>query len=194
MYAMVCTRPDISNAIGVVSKYMANLGKEHWNAMKYVLRYLRGISDYYITFNSNSDSLCDFVDSYFAGDLDKRRSTSCYVFTLAIGSLSFMSKIQDIFPLSTTEVEYSAPSHACKEEIFPRGLLREIGRLHNSVPIFCDNQSAIHLATNPIYHSKTKHIDVKYHFVRQAICEGGVDLKKVHTQEIVQICLQNKCY
>ena len=59
-----------------------------------------------------------------------------------------------------------------------RGPLREIGRLQNNVPIFCDSQSAIHLATNHVYHSKTKHIDVKYHFVRQIISEGGVDLKK----------------
>jgi len=64
-----------------------------------------------------------------------------------------------------------------------KGLLREIGRLDNSVHVFCDSQSAIHLATNHVYHSKTKHIDVKYHFVRQAISEGGVDLKKVHTKE-----------
>ena len=62
-------------------------------------------------------------------------------------------------------------------------MLREIGRLQNSVPVFCDSQSAIHLATNPVYHSKTKHIDVNCHFVRQAISEGGVDLKKVHTKE-----------
>ena len=64
-----------------------------------------------------------------------------------------------------------------------KGLLREIGRLQNIVPIFCDSQSAIHLSTNPVYHSKTKHIDVNYHFLRQSIGEGGLDLKKVHTQE-----------
>ena len=62
------------------------------------------------------------------------------------------------------------------------------------MPVFCDSQSAIHLATNPVYHSKTKHIDVKYHFVRQAISEGGVDLKRFIFKKIVQICLQNQCY
>ena len=93
-----------------------------------------------------------------------------------------MSKLQDTVALSTTEVEYIATSHACKEAIWLRGLLREIGRLQNSVPIFCDSQSAIHLDINLVYHSKTKHIEVKYHFVRQAISEGGVDLKKVHTK------------
>ena len=68
MYAMVCTRPDISHVVGVVSKYMANPGKVHWNAVKWVLRYLIGTSDYCITFNNNNDYVCGFVDSYFAGD------------------------------------------------------------------------------------------------------------------------------
>ena len=121
--------------------------------------------------------------SYFAGDLDKRRCTSSYVFTLAGGAISWMSKLQETVALSTIEVEYIVSAHACKEVIWLRGMLREIGRLQNSVPALCDNQSAIHLATNLVYHSKTKHIDVKYHFVRQAIGEGGVDLKKVYTQE-----------
>ena len=89
-----------------------------------------------------------------------------------------MSKLQETVALSTIEAEYIVASHACKEAIWLKGLLGEIGRLQNSVPIFYDSQSAIHLATNPVYHSKTKHIDVKYHFVRQAISEGGVDLKK----------------
>jgi len=73
---------------------MANPGKEQWNAVKWVLRYLRGTCDYCITFNHKSDSICGFVDSYFAGDLDKRRSTSSYVFTLAGGAISWMSKLQ----------------------------------------------------------------------------------------------------
>ena len=88
MYAMVCTRPDISHAIGVVSKYMENLGKEHWNAVKWVLWYLRSTSDYCITFNNNNDHVCDFVVSDFTVDLDKRRSTSGYVFTLVGGAIS----------------------------------------------------------------------------------------------------------
>ena len=76
MYGRVCTRPDISHAVGVVSKYMENPGKEHWNVVKWVLRYLRGTSDYCITLSNNSDSVCSFVDSDFTGDLDERMSTS----------------------------------------------------------------------------------------------------------------------
>ena len=183
MYGLVCTSLDIAHAVDVVSKYKENLGKEHWNAVKWVLQYLRGISDYCITFNNNSEFVCGFVDLDFACDLDMRRSTSGFVFTLAGGAISWMSKLQEIVALSTKEAEYIAASHACKEAIWLKGLLGEIGRLQNSVPVFCDSQSAIHLDTNIVYHSKTKHIDVKYHFVRQAISEGGVDLKKVHTKE-----------
>ena len=88
MYAMVCTRPDISHAVGVVSRYMENPGKEHWVVVKWVLQYLRGTSDYCITYNRSSEFVCGYVDSDFAGDLDKRSSTSGYVFTLAGGAIS----------------------------------------------------------------------------------------------------------
>ena len=91
-----------------------------------------------------------FVDSDFAGDLDTIRSTSGYVVTLAGGAISWILNLQDIVSLSTTKVEYIVSSHAFKEEIWLRGLLREIGRLRNSVDVFCDNQSAIHLAPNPV--------------------------------------------
>ena len=88
MYAMVCTRPDISHAVGVVSKYMENPGREHWSAVKWVLRYLRGTSDYCITYDRSSEFVCGFFDPDFADDLDKRRSTSGYVFNLAGGAIS----------------------------------------------------------------------------------------------------------
>jgi hypothetical protein len=182
MYAMVSTRPNISHAVGVVSRYMENPGKEHWEVVKWVLRYLRGTSNYSITYDGSSDSICGYVDSYFAGDLDKRRSTSGYVFTLAGGPVSWMSKLQNIVALSTTEAEYMAASHACKEEIWLKGLLGEFGRMQDKVKVLCDSQSAIHLARNPSYHSKTKHISIKYHFVRQVVDEGGVALEKVHTK------------
>eukprot|EP00253_Pinus_taeda_P026819 PITA_26819 len=117
------------------------------------------------------------------GDLDKRRSTSGYVFTLAGGAISWMSKLQNIVALSTTEKEYVAASHACKEVIWLKGLFGEFGRLQDNIKLFCDSQSAIHLAKNPAYHNESKHILIKYHFVRQVITERGVSLEKVHTKE-----------
>eukprot|EP00253_Pinus_taeda_P024271 PITA_24271 len=156
MYAMVSTRPNISHAVGVVSRFMANPGKEHWQAVKWVLRYLRGTSDRCIVFSGSEGSVCGYVDADYAGDLDKRRSTTGYVFTLA---------------------------DASKEAIWLKRLLDEIGRKQEKVDVLCDSQSAIHLATNPAYHSRTKHIDVRYHFLRHVIDGGKVALKKVHTRE-----------
>jgi hypothetical protein len=183
MYAMVSTRPDISHAVGVVNGYMENTGKEHQAAVKSLLLYLRGTSDYFITYNSGYELVCGYVDSDFAGDLDKRRSTSGYVFTLAGGAISWMSNLHNIVALSTTEAEYVATSHACKEAVWLKGLFGEFGRTPDKVNLPCDSQSAIHLAKNPSYHSKIKHIPIKYHFVRKVIDERGVSLEKVHTKE-----------
>ena len=174
MYAMVCTRIDISQAVGVVSRYMENPGKEHWVAVKWVIQDLRGTSNCCITFDGCSDEVYGYVDSDFAGDLDKRKSTSGYVFTLAGGAISWMSKLQNNVASSTTETEYIASSHACKEEVWLKGLLGELRKVQNTIKVFCDSQSAIHLAKNPAYHSKTKQIPVKYHFVRHVVDEGGV--------------------
>ena len=87
MYAMVSTRPNISHAVGVVSRFMANPREEHWRAVKWVLRYLRGTSDHCISFDGREGSVCGYVDADYAGDLDKRRSTTGYVFTLVGGAI-----------------------------------------------------------------------------------------------------------
>eukprot|EP00253_Pinus_taeda_P006093 PITA_06093 len=169
LYAMVSTRPNISHAVGVVCRFMKNLGKEHWKVVKWVLRYLRGTSDHCIVFNGSEGSVCGYVDADYAGDLDKRRSTTGYVFTLAGGAICWMSKLQETIVLSTTEAKYIAASDASKEVIWLKGLLNEIGRTQEKVNVLCDTQSDIHLATNPAYHSTTKHIDVRYHFLRHVI-------------------------
>eukprot|EP00253_Pinus_taeda_P007470 PITA_07470 len=175
--------PNISHAFGVVSSFMANPGEEQWRAVKWVLRYLRGTSDHCIIFNGSEGSFCGYVDVDYAGDLDKRRSTTGYVFTLASGAISWMSKLQETVALSTTEAEYIVASDASKEAIWLKGLLDEIGRAHEKVNVLCDNQSVVHLATNPAYHNRTKHTDVRYHFLRHVLDGGKVALQKVHTRE-----------
>ena len=151
--------------------------------MKWVLQCLRGTSDHCIIFNGSEGSVCRYVDLDYAGDLDKRRSTTGYVFTLAGGAISWMSKLQETVVLSTTEAEYIVASDASKEAIWLKGLLEEIGRTRENVNVLYDSQSAIHLATNPAYHSRTKHIDVRYHFLRHVINGRKVALQKVHTWE-----------
>jgi len=127
-----------------------------------VLRYIKEISNQCITNNGSCDSLCGYVDSDFVGDLDKRRSASGYGFTLVGGTISWMSKLQSIVSLSTIEAEYIPISHACKEEIWLKGLLCGFGRMLDKVKVFCDSQSVIHLERNPFYHTKPWHIHAKY--------------------------------
>eukprot|EP00253_Pinus_taeda_P010288 PITA_10288 len=183
MYVMVSTRPDFLHAVGVLSRFMAKPGKEHWQAVKWVLRYLRGKSDHCIVFNGSEGLFYGYVDVDYAGDLEKGISTTSYVFTLAGGAISWMSKLQETIALSTTEAEYVPASDACKEEIWLKGLLDDIGRMQEKVNVLCDNQIAIHLAIKPTYHKRTKHVDVRYHFLRHVIDGTKVAIQKVHTRE-----------
>ncbi|XP_070056622.1 secreted RxLR effector protein 161-like [Nicotiana tomentosiformis] len=149
MYAMVCTRPDISHAIGVVSRYMHNPGKEHWQAVKWILRYIRNIVDVGLIFEQeDSQYLVGYCDSYYAGDLDKRRSTTSYVFTFSHAPASWKSTLQSKVALSTTEAEYMATMEAINEAIWLHELLRELDIGQENITLFCDSQSPIQLAKN----------------------------------------------
>eukprot|EP00253_Pinus_taeda_P014801 PITA_14801 len=117
----------------------------------------------------------------WAGDLDERRSTSGYVFNLFGGVVSWMSKKQSIVAQSNIEAEYMAATHASKEAVWLQRLCSSKGLVQGAIRIDCDSQSAIFLANNLAYHSKTKHIDVQYHFVRDMIEEKKVLLVKVDT-------------
>ncbi|KAH9665312.1 hypothetical protein KPL70_020298 [Citrus sinensis] len=184
MYAMVCTRPDISQAVSMVSRYMHNPGKNQWLAVKWILRYLYGTVDVGLLFKKDCGQQCvGYCDSDFAGDLDKRRSTTGYVFTLGGGPVSWRSILQSTIALSTTEAEYMAATEAVKEAIWLKGLLGDLGVIQENIAVFCDNQSAIFLAKNQTYHARTKHIDVKYHYVREIIESGVVLLRKIDTKD-----------
>eukprot|EP00253_Pinus_taeda_P010578 PITA_10578 len=186
MYAMVCTIPDIAHAVGVLSRFMSKPGKEHWTTVKRVFTYLRGTSDYGLCYQGRPglDRVLDirgFVDANWVGDLDQRRSTSGYVFNLFGGAISWMSKKKYVVALSTTEVEYMAATHASKEAVWSQKLCSSMGLVQGDIRIDCNIQSAIFLANNPAYHSKTKHIDVQYHFVRDMIEDKKLLLVKVGT-------------
>ena len=117
MYAMVCTRPDIAHAVGVVSRYMANPGKEHWEAVKWLLRYLRGTSSTSLCFSKGKVTLQGFVDADLGGDVDSSKSTSGYIYTIGGTAVSWMSRLQKCVSLSSTEAEYVAIAEVGKEMI-----------------------------------------------------------------------------
>ena len=179
MYAMVCTRPDIVQAMGAVSRYMQNPGKEHWNAVKWILRYLRGTSTYSLCYEGDSLQVQGFVDADHSGDRDSGRSTTGYVFTVGNTAVSWVSQLQKIVALSTTEAEYVAITEASKEMIWLQRLMEELGKKHNCNTLWSDSQSAVHLARNPAFHARTKHIQLRYHFIRSALDEEWLKLEKI---------------
>ncbi|KAG8500107.1 hypothetical protein CXB51_003710 [Gossypium anomalum] len=148
MYAMVCPRPDISQADNTLGK-----------------------------------GVIGYVGSDYAGDLDKRRSTTGYVFTLAGGPISWKSTLQSTVALSTTEAEYMTITEAVKEAIWLQSMVKTLGLVQEHINVYCDSQSAIHLAKNQVYHARTKHIDVRFHFVREIIDEGKICLQKIKTAD-----------
>ncbi|RVW18006.1 Retrovirus-related Pol polyprotein from transposon TNT 1-94 [Vitis vinifera] len=163
MYAMVCTRPDIAHAVGVVSRFMSRPGKQHWEAVKWILRYLKGSLDTCLCFTGASLKLQGYVDADFVGDIDSRKSTTGFVFTLGGTAISWTSNLQKIVTLSTTEAEYVAATEAGKEMIWLHGFLDELGKKQEMGILHSDSQSAIFLAKNSAFHSKSKHIQTKYH-------------------------------
>ncbi|GJX28419.1 (R)-mandelonitrile lyase-like protein [Tanacetum coccineum] len=183
MFAMICTRLDIAHAVGVVSRYMAEPGREPWEAVKRILRYIKGISYVALCFGDSDLIVTGYVDSDYAGDLDISKSTTGYVFTLSGGTVSWVSKLQSVVAMSTTEAEYVAAAESSKEAVWLKMLLEEIGHKQEKITLFCDNQSALYLARNPAFHSKKKYIRVQYHFVREKVEEGTVDMQKIHTDD-----------
>ncbi|KAL8157159.1 hypothetical protein AgCh_002026 [Apium graveolens] len=179
MYAMVCTRPDIAHAVGVVSRFMSNPGREHWEAVKWLLRYLKGTSKVALCFSKKDVILEGFSDADLGGCLDTRKSTTGYIFTLDGTAVSWMSRLQKSVALSTTEAEYMAISEASKEMIWLKNFLEELGKKQADSALYSDSQSAIHLAKNPVFHARTKHIQLRYHFTRELISNGTLSLKKI---------------
>ena len=139
MYAMVCTRPDIAHAVGIVSKYMSNPGKTNWEAVKWIMRYLRGTSDTCLCFGTSDLNLKGFVDANLAGDIDSRKNTTGFVFTLGGIAISWGSNLQKVVALSTTEAEYVAMTEAAKEMIWLQIFMKELDHKCDMGTLFSDS-------------------------------------------------------
>lgn len=185
MYLSICTRPDISQAVGALARYMANPTISHWQAAKGVLRYIAGTANHGITFGGNGLILEAYCDADYAGDIDSRRSTTGYVFILNGGAISWSSRLQQTVAASTTEAEYMAAASAIKEALWLRQLLQGLALDLNTIPIKADSQSAIKLLKNPVFSMRSKHIDVIYHFARERVARNDVSFSYIKTDHMV---------
>ena len=177
------TRSDICYAVSCISRYMDRHEETHLAAAKQILRYLSGTSDYGLfLFADNNSTLNTFVDADWGRDVDTNRSTSGILHKLGDLSIYWVSKMQPTISLSTTEAEYRVLTDASKDIIYFRRLLAEIG-IENSEPtsIMSNNQSCIRLVENPVLHSRTKHIGLQYHFIREASKSGEVHVNYIPT-------------
>lgn len=188
LFIAQCTRPDISFSVNDVSRFNSNYGKAHWIAVKRILRYLKGTLEYKLSYNKSSDDignkLFGYCDADWASDIDKRRSCTGYVFKLCNGAISWSSKRQETVALSSTEAEYIAISWAIREAIWLRNFIQELdNHIAETINIKVDNQSAMKLSEADNYNQRTKHIDIRYHHLRQQIENGIIQLVYVSTDE-----------
>jgi hypothetical protein len=186
MYAMLCTRPDIAYAVSQVSQFNASPTSTHEVIAKRIFRYLKGSMDLGIEYSGEKGLVLKvFVDADWGAN-ENRQSIGGYIVILAGGAISWSCKKQGSVALSTTEAEYMALVQAAKESIWLQRLLKELGReAENTKTIYEDNQGAIALANNPEYHARTKHIDIQYHFVRECVENGDIELEYCPTADMI---------
>jgi hypothetical protein len=186
MYAMLCTRPDICFAVGMVSRYQSNPGQEHWSAVKAILKYLRRTKEYMLVYKSSDLVPLGYTDSDFQTDKDKRKSTSGCVFTLGGGAVIWRSVKQKCIADSTMEAEYVAASEAAKEAIWFRNFLLDLGVVPNlpqQITIYCDNTGAVANTKEPRAHKAAKHIERKYHLIRQFVKRGDIIVADIASKD-----------
>lgn len=186
MYGMVCSRPDLAHAVSVISRFMADPGQEHWEALKWVLRYLNDSCASGLRFKRKLQevkAITGYVDSDFAGNIDTKKSLSRYVLTLFGTAISWKPTLQSVVALSSTQAEYVALTEGIKEALWLKGMVDELGIAQDSITLYCDHQSAIHLSKHQVYHERSKHIDVKLHFIRDIIDSKKVHIKKIASEE-----------
>ncbi|XP_042988660.1 secreted RxLR effector protein 161-like [Carya illinoinensis] len=189
MYAQVCTRPDIAYVVGVLGRYLSNPGLAHWKAAKKVLRYLQGTKDLVLTYQrSDILDIVGYSDADFVGCLDDRKSTSGYVFMMAREAISWKSVKQTLTTSSTMEAEYVACYEATCQAIWLRNFILGLGVMNTisrPLKIFCDNSAAVAFSRNTRSSSRSKHIDIKFLFVRERIAESCICVKHVSTEHIL---------
>ena len=189
LYLSTRSRPDIAFAVSCAARFCSKPTKPHWTAVKRIFRYLRGTTGLGLLYAKGADSdntLVGYSDADWAGDCTDYKSTSGYLFQIGGTVVTWKSKKQSCVALSTAEAEYMALSSASQEAIWMRELNSDLGNQQSQPTLILeDNQSAIAMARNPQYHGRSKHINIKFHFVREQVSNGKVCLKYCPTEDML---------
>ncbi|CAI7775209.1 unnamed protein product, partial [Closterium sp. NIES-54] len=182
MYTMMCTRPELAYPVSVLSRYVApgRFTDLHWKARKRVLRYLQGTTSHTLTLGGLSPPRLEgYTDSSWADDQTDRRSSQGYYFTLRSGIVSWRSTRSSAVSLSSCDAELYAGTMAAQEARWLTFLLQELGYPQSTPTLWCDNQSTIHLSQDPVYHTRTKHIELRHFFVRDLVQREQLNVEYV---------------
>ena len=181
---LTATRPDIHFAVCMCARFQASPRTSHRQAVKRIMRYLRFTPAFGLWYSAASTlSLCGYSDADFAGCRLDRKSTSGTCQFLGSSLVSWSSRKQSNVAQSTTEAEYVAAASCCSQLLWMIATLRDFGLSFSRVPLLCDSTSAISVAKNPVLHSKTKHIEVRHHFLRDHAEKGDIKLKYIDTSQ-----------
>ncbi|GJE98550.1 hypothetical protein PsYK624_147820 [Phanerochaete sordida] len=177
MYLMLGTRPDIAFAVTKLAQHSANPSEDHVSKALYICRYLQGTREYALEFSGQEGlGLVAFTDSDWGSDPIDRRSQTGYLLRLAGGAFSWNSRAQRTVAHSSMDAEYMALSDCSRQVVWVRALLAELGYTLDSTPICCDNQGAIFVSSNPVTERRSKHIDIRYHYIRDIVEQGHVQI------------------
>jgi hypothetical protein len=172
----------------VLCRFMSKPGPAHWKAAKHLFRYLRGSVDYRLTYApdpSSSQLFTTYSDADHGGNPDNSRSTSAYVVKMGTGAVSWMSRLQSIVALSTTEAEFISAVSAGQEIVWMRSFLGELGYSFDAPsPLLVDNQSAIQVARNPEHHGRMKHLDLRFFWLRDIVNAGVIAVRYIPTADM----------
>ena len=173
MHLAVGMRPDITFAISMVAQFSNKPGMVHWEAVKRIYRYLAGTKGLALTFGAGKKGLKGYMDTDGASQ-EHHHAISGYAYILDGGAVSWMSKKQELVTLSTAEAEYVAATHAVKEGIWLHCFVEEVFQpLANQTILYCNNQAAITLTKDRSFHTRTKHINICYHFICLVVDSGS---------------------
>jgi hypothetical protein len=181
---LCASRPDIMLSVCMCARFQVDPKEVHLRAVKRILRYLVYTPKFGLWYPKGSSfDLIGYSDAYWAGCKIDRKSTSGTCQSLGRSLVSWASKKQNSVALSTAEAEYIAAGHCCVQLLWMRQTLRDYGYKLTKVPFLCDNESAIRMADNPVEHSRTKHIAIRYHFLRDHQQRGDINIAYVSTKE-----------
>lgn len=180
------SRPDLAFSVGVASRYMEKPTVMHMNAIKQIMRYLKGTIHFGLVYTEGEEkeNLVGYSDSDVGADLGGRRSTAGMAFYLNESLITWCSQRHKTVALSSCEAEFMAATLAAMQALWLRNLFAELTESEPKVVhLFVDNNSAIALMKNPVFHGRSKHIDIKYHFIRQCVERGQILVNKIGTNE-----------